>query len=153
MKTNKPLLFGLIAFSAIGLASCSMGDRIRGWFEKSEDTAVHPTKGQAGRFYLVGDETFTGDSKTAWKVTGGYESTKDQNGTDLAQFMNVDVAEGSAVKILKYVDGESDIWFGDLGATYSFATITSGNITFSKAGAYNFYLNADSVIFLTAVGS
>ena len=154
MKTNKSLLIGLLALSAIGLASCSFGDDVRGWFEKSEEESiVHPTRGQAGHFYLVGDSTFTGNQSTAWKVQGGFESTKDETGTDLAQFLNVKVKDGSAVKIMKFVDGENDVWYGNLGANYDFASVTSGNITFSREGTYNFFLNSQSVVYLTAVGA
>ena len=155
MKTKHSLaIVTLIASSILLLASCSFGDNVRGWFENSEEeTSIHPKKGQAGHYYLVGDSTFTGNQSTAWKVQGGFESTKDENGTDLAQFLNVKVKNGSAVKIMKFVDGENDVWYGNLGANYDFASVTSSNITFTNEGTYNFFLNSQSVVYLTAVGA
>ena len=109
MKTNKSLLIGLLGIAVLGLASCSAMDNVRGWFEKDE-TSAHPVKGQAGHYYLVGDKNFAGQENLAWKVQGGYEATEDKNGTDLAQFLNVKIKKNTAVKILKFVDGDNDIW-------------------------------------------
>ena len=154
MKSKSILLIGLLSTAAL-LASCSAGDTVKGWFQKEEESSSvsnHPKKGQAGHFYLVGDQTFTGDPKTAWKVQGGYEATKDENGNDVAQWLNVKIKRDSAVKVMKFVDGENDVWFGTLGATYDFASIHESNITFSREGTYNVYLNWQLMIFLTAVG-
>lgn len=151
MKTNKSLLIGLLGIAVLGLASCSAMDNVRGWFEKDE-TSAHPVKGQAGHYYLVGDKSFAGQENLAWKVQGGYEATEDKNGTDLAQFLNVKIKKNTAVKILKFVDGDNDIWFGDIGATYDFCGVVDSNITFTKEGTYNFYLNSSSVIYITAMG-
>jgi len=103
-------------------------------------------------YYLEGDKTFTGDSSTAWKTSGGYvmhEPTTD-NG-NAAEVTGITVPNSSTVKIVMlYGDSGSfsDYWYGTLGASYTFCRNDgSSNIIFgdSAGGTYSFYLKNGKV--------
>ncbi len=93
-------------------------------------------------YYLVGE--FGGDHD--WQVGGGRQMQP--QGTDLAQIENVLLSAGKYQVCQLQANGET-AWFHDLnGQTYKFAEMSGNDISIKYDGNYNFYLNAESKVYL-----
>ena len=103
-------------------------------------------------YYLLGNESFAGEGK-AWKYAGGVKMEaveSEEEGHDLAKLENVEIKAGDAIKARSYIS-EEDHWY-TVGKTegYDFATVDEyGNYFFTKSGTYNFYLNAEGLLYVT----
>ena len=110
------------------------------------DTDVPAEEG----YYLLGDAAFTGDAETAWLFAGAVKMAAPAEGTDLGVLMNYDVEAGAKVKARSYVDG-TKTWYTAGAEGYSFANVDEeGNYVFTKSGTFNFFLNAEGKLYVTA---
>ena len=102
-------------------------------------------------YYLVGNAAFIGEG-TEWSAASGVASDT-PSGTNHAEKKDLEVAANAELKIMQYVDGTSDNWFGydDLGESYSFveAPLEGDNIKITTKGIYSFYLNDQDKIYIS----